>query len=200
MSISVDTINLRFNVNPKYDQHALNELQDDLKATEKEFKKTAKEVEQSAKEYTKLNDQLKNMKDNRDRLAAQKTRTAEEDQQLERLNKRIIEHNTKVQEQNEKHGKLLDTYRSQTLSMQQAQQKLDAYTSKIGLNKLSLNDLTQKQKELNIVIRQLSPGTDDFIQYTAELKEVTEQIEKTKKKFMVPKKPWRKVVLDGNLF
>ena len=180
MSISVDTINLRFNIKPQYDQQQLNELQSDLKAAEKEFKSTAKEVEQSAKEYAKLNDQLKNMKDNRDRLAAQKTRTAEEEQQLQRLNKRIAEHNQKVKEQDEKHGKLLGSYRSQTLAMQQAQQKLNDYTEKIGLNKLSLNDLTQRQKELNTVIRQLKPGTEDFARYTAELRSVTEQIKKTK--------------------
>ena len=180
MSISVDTINLRFNIKPQYDQQQLNDLQSDLKAAEKEFKSIAKEVEQSAKEYAKLNDQLKNMKDNRDRLAAQKSRTAEEEQQLQRLNKRITEHNQKVKEQNEKHGKLLQSYRSQSLAMQQAHQKLNVYTEKIGLNKLSLNDLTQKQKELNTVIRQLKPGTEDFVRYTEELQSVTEQIKKTK--------------------
>lgn len=180
MSISVDTINLRFNIKPQYDQQQLNDLQSDLKAAEKEFKSIAKEVEQSAKEYAKLNDQLKNMKDNRDRLAAQKSRTAEEEQQLQRLNKRITEHNQKVKEQNEKHGKLLQSYRSQTLAMQQAHQKLNVYTEKIGLNKLSLNDLTQKQKELNTVIRQLKPGTEDFVRYTEEHQSVTEQIKKTK--------------------
>lgn len=64
--------------------------------------------------------------------------------------------------------------------MQQAHQKLNVYTEKIGLNKLSLNDLTQKQKELNTVIRQLKPGTEDFVRYTEELQSVTEQIKKTK--------------------
>lgn len=180
MSISVDTINLRFNIKPQYDQQQLNELQSDLKAAEKDFKSIAKEVEQSAKEYAKLNDQLKNMKDNRDRLAAQKTRTPEEEQQLQRLNKRIAEHNQKVKEQDEKHGKLLQSYRKQILAMQETQKKLNDYTGEIGLNKLSLNDLTQKQKELNTVIRQLKPGTEDFERYTAELQSVTEQIKKTK--------------------
>ena len=180
MSITVDTINLKFNIKPQYDQQQLNELKDDLKAAEKEFKVTAKEVEQSAKEYAKLNDQLKNMKDNRDRLAAQKTRTPEEEQQLTRLNKRIAEHNIKVQEQNETHGELLKRYREQTLAMQEAQKKLDGYTKEIGLNKLSLNDLTQRQRELNTVLRQLNPGTDDFERYASELRAVQEQIAKTK--------------------
>ena len=180
MSITVDTINLKFNIKPQYDQQQLNELKDDLKAAEKEFKVTAKEVEQSAKEYAKLNDQLKNMKDNRDRLAAKETRTPEEERQLTRLNKRIAEHNIKVQEQDKTHGELLKRYREQTLAMQEAQKKLDDYTKEIGLNKLSLNDLTQKQKELNTIIRQLNPGTEDFERYTAELKVVQEQIAKTK--------------------
>ena len=180
MSITVDTINLKFNIKPQYDQQQLNELKDDLKAAEKEFKVTAKEVEQSAKEYAKLNDQLKNMNDNRDRLAAKETRTPEEERQLTRLNKRIAEHNIKVQEQDKTHGELLKRYREQTLAMQEAQKKLDDYTKEIGLNKLSLNDLTQKQKELNTIIRQLNPGTEDFERYTAELKAVQEQMAKTK--------------------
>ena len=180
MSITVDTINLKFNIKPQYDQQQLNELKDDLKAAEKEFKVTAKEVEQSAKEYAKLNDQLKNMKDNRDRLAAQKTRTPEEEQQLTRLNKRIAEHNIKVQEQNKTHGELLKRYREQTLAMQEAQKKLDGYTKEVGLNKLSLNDLTQRQRELNTVLRQLNPGTDDFERYAGELRAVQEQMAKTK--------------------
>ena len=95
MSITVDTVNLRFNIKPQYDQQQLNELKDDLKAVEKDFRITAKEVEQSAREYKKLNEQLKNMKDNRDRLAAQKSRTPEEEQQLQRLNKSIAEQNKK---------------------------------------------------------------------------------------------------------
>lgn len=180
MSITVDTINLRFNVKADLDAQQLNQLRDDLKETEKVFRSTAKEVEESAREYKKLNDQLRNMKDNRDRLAAQKSRTPEEEKQLERLNKRITEYNAKVKEQNEKHNKLLESYRKQTLSMQSAQNRLNEYTEKVGLNKLSLQELTQKQRELNTVVRQLRPGTDDFDRYTQELQEVTEQIKKTK--------------------
>lgn len=180
MSITVDTINLRFNVKADLDAQQLNQLRDDLKETEKVFRSTAKEVEESAREYKKLNDQLRNMKDNRDRLAAQKNRTPEEEKQLERLNKRITEYNAKVKEQNEKHNKLLESYRKQTLSMQSAQNRLNEYTEKVGLNKLSLQELTQKQRELNTVVRQLRPGTDDFDRYTQELQEVTEQIKKTK--------------------
>ena len=37
MSISVDTINLRFNVKPDYDQQQLQQLQEDLKNGQKEL-------------------------------------------------------------------------------------------------------------------------------------------------------------------
>ena len=40
MSISVDTINLRFNVQPDYDQQQLQQLQEDLKQGQKELEKT----------------------------------------------------------------------------------------------------------------------------------------------------------------
>ena len=42
MSISVDTINLRFNVKPNYDQQQLQQLQQDLKNGQSELEKTRK--------------------------------------------------------------------------------------------------------------------------------------------------------------
>lgn len=49
MSISVDTINLRFNVKPDYDQQQLQQLQEDLKNGQKELEKTRKAMDKLAK-------------------------------------------------------------------------------------------------------------------------------------------------------
>lgn len=192
MSITVDTVQLRFGIKPEYDQQQLNQLQEDLKNVEREAKKTRSEIDQNTKEYKKLNEQLRNMKDNRDRLAAQKTRTDKEQEQLDRLNKRIKEYTQRIEDNKEAGRKLSETYRKQAVSVYEAHRKLEGYQKEIGLNKLSLNELNKKQRELNTLVRELKPGTDDFERYTAELKEVNAQIELTKKEIYGTKEAFEK--------
>ena len=181
MGITVDTVQLRFGIKPEYDQQQLNQLQEDLKNVEREAKKTRSEIDQNTKEYKKLNEQLRNMKDNRDQLAAQKTRTDKEQEQLDRLNKRIKEYTQRIEENKEAGRKLSETYQKQAIDVYEAHRKLEGYQKEVGLNKLSLNELNRKQRELNTLVRELKPGTDNFERYTAELKEVNAQIELTKK-------------------
>lgn len=49
MSISVDTVNLRFNVKPDYDQQQLQQLQEDLKQGQREIEKTRKAMDKLAR-------------------------------------------------------------------------------------------------------------------------------------------------------
>ena len=49
MSISVDTVNLRFNVKPDYDQQQLQQLQQDLKDGQRELEKTRKAMDKLSK-------------------------------------------------------------------------------------------------------------------------------------------------------
>lgn len=49
MSISVDTVNLRFNVKPDYDQQQLQQLQSDLKDGQRELEKTRRAMDKLAK-------------------------------------------------------------------------------------------------------------------------------------------------------
>ena len=49
MSISVDTVNLRFNVKPDYDQQQLQQLQEDLKQGQKELEKTRRAMDKLSK-------------------------------------------------------------------------------------------------------------------------------------------------------
>ena len=53
MSISVDTVNLRFNVKPDYDQQQLQQLQEDLKNGQKELEKTRRAMDKLAKQRFK---------------------------------------------------------------------------------------------------------------------------------------------------
>lgn len=92
------------------------------------------------------------MKDNRDRLAAQKTRTDKEQEQYERLVKRIKEYNQKIEDNKEAGRNLSETYREQAIAVHEAHNKMEDYHEEICLGKLSLNELNQKQSELNTLL------------------------------------------------
>lgn len=180
MSITADVIKLRFDVQPKYDQQQMNELKGDLKDTESALKKTHKEIEKNTDSYKRLTEELKNLKANRDRLNAQKMRTAEEEKQLARINQRITECSQKIEENKNRGVELSRMYREQTVAVQNANKKLEDFFEQMDLGKMPLSDLISRQKDLNILVRNLKPDTDDFKKYTKALQETEVQIAKTK--------------------
>jgi len=76
MSISVDTINLRFNVKPDYDQQQLQQLQEDLKQGQKELEKTRRAMDKLAKNG--LSAMTKEQREEFDKLSDHLTKTARE--------------------------------------------------------------------------------------------------------------------------
>ena len=176
MSISVDTINLRFNVKPDYDQQQLQQLQDDLKNGQKELEKTRKEIDANTKEQGKLNEKLVEAKHRRDELANQKTRTEKENAELERLANKVDEYNQKIQESRNRGAELSRTYQQQTVSLQQAQRKMTAHVQQVGIGSMSIAQLTQRQRDLNAVLRQLNPKSEEFARYKGELDEVSARL------------------------
>ena len=54
MSISIDTINLHFNVKPDYDQQQLQQLQEDLKNGQKELEKTRRVTPESHRAWHRV--------------------------------------------------------------------------------------------------------------------------------------------------
>lgn len=180
MSITADIVKLRFDVQPQYDQQQMNELKKDLKDSEQILKLTYKDIEKNTTNYKQLNRELKNLKDNRDRLNAIKSRTKEEDEQLKRINKRIAECSQKIEENKERGRQLSQTYREQSVAVQQANKKLEDFFGEMDLGKMSLSDLIARQKDLNLLVRELKPGTTDFEKYTKALQETEDQITRTK--------------------
>ena len=75
MSISGDTVNLRFNVKPDYDQQQ-QQLQEDLKNGQKELEKTRRAMDKLAKNG--LNAMTKEEREEFDRLSKTLTKTAQE--------------------------------------------------------------------------------------------------------------------------
>ena len=76
MGISVDTVNLRFNVKPDYDQQQLQQLQDDLKNGQKELEKTRKAMDKLAKNG--LNAMTKAEREEFDKLSSTLSKQARE--------------------------------------------------------------------------------------------------------------------------
>lgn len=76
MSISVDTINLRFNIKPDYDQQKLQQLQEDLQQGQKELENTRKAMDRLSKNGLKA--MTKEQREEFDRLSDHLSKTARE--------------------------------------------------------------------------------------------------------------------------
>lgn len=87
MGISVDTVNLRFNVKPDYDQQQLQQLQEDLKNGQKELEKTRRAMDKLAKNG--LNAMTKEQRAEFDKLSSSSSKLAAE---LHRNEKRMQEY------------------------------------------------------------------------------------------------------------
>jgi len=136
MSISVDTINLRFNVKPDYDQQQLQQLQEDLKQGQKEIEKTRKAMDKLAKNG----------------LSAM------------------------TKEQRDEYNKLSSTLSKQARTLHENEMKMKEWTRSANINKLSLQQLGQRAKDLTAVLNNLNPQTDEFREYKEELDAVKERM------------------------
>ena len=140
MSISVDTINLRFNVKPDYDQQQLQQLQEDLKNGQKELEKTRRAMDKLAKNG--LNAMTKKKREEFDRLSKTLSKTAKE--------------------------------------VHENEQKMKSFTKTADINKMSIQQLGQRAKDLSAVLNNLNPTTDEFREYKEELDAVKERMKELK--------------------
>ena len=140
MGISVDTVNLRFNVKPNYDQQQLQQLQEDLKNGQQELENTRRAMDKLAKNG--LNAMTKEQRAEYDKLSHTLTETAR-----------------KVHE-NEK--------------------RMQSWTRSADISKLSIKQLGQRAKDLSAVLNNLSPDTDEFVEYKKELDAVKDRIKELK--------------------
>lgn len=77
-------------------------------------------------------------------------------------------------------GENSDEYKKQVEVIKQLKQQYDDLYDEIGLTNLSLRDLGKRQKELNQILRNLSPNTDLYKQYSEQLKVVNNRIKELK--------------------
>lgn len=136
MSISVDTVNLRFNVKPDYDQQQLQQLQEDLKQGQKELEKTRRAMDKLSKNG--LSAMTKEQREEFHKLSGHLTKTARE--------------------------------------VHDNEQKMKQWTSSVNINKLSIQQLGQRAKDLTAVLNNINPNTDEFRDYKSELDRVKERM------------------------
>lgn len=132
MSISVDTINLRFNVKPDYDQQQLQQLQEDLKNGQKELEKTRKAMDKLAKNG--LNAMTKEEREEFDRLSKSLTKTARE-----------------VHENEQKMKEFTRTADINKMSLQQLGQRAKDLTAVLNNLNPNSDDFKEYKQELDAV-------------------------------------------------
>ena len=140
MGISVDTVNLRFNVKPDYDQQKLQQLQQDLKDGQKELEKTRKAMDKLAKNGL----------------------------------------NAMTKAEREEFDKLSSSLSKQARELHASEKRMQEYTRSTNINKLSIQQLGQRAKDLTAVLNNLNPNTDEFIEYKSELDAVKNRMKELK--------------------
>ena len=73
MAITVDTIQLKFNVKPSYEQQEIQRMNADLKQATANYESLGKAAKDNAKEHSRLYGELSKLKAKRDELTKQKT-------------------------------------------------------------------------------------------------------------------------------
>lgn len=135
MSISVDTINLRFNVKPDYDQQQLQQLQEDLKNGQKELEKTRHAMDKLAKNG--LSAMTKEQREEFDKLSAHLTETAR-----------------KVHENEQKMKEFTRTSDISKMSIQQLGQRAKDLSAVLNNLNPETDDFKEYKKELDAVKEQ----------------------------------------------
>lgn len=77
-------------------------------------------------------------------------------------------------------GENSNEYKAQEKVVQELQTKYDKLFEGIGIGKLSLKELTNRQRELNAILRNLDPSLPEWKEYNAQLQEVNARIKELK--------------------
>ena len=101
-------------------------------------------------------------------------------QKMLQLEEQMRAANTELRKVKKQFGENSAEYKKQVDVLKKLQQEYDNLYDEIGLANLSLRDLGKRQKDLNSILRQLSPNTKAYKQYSAQLKQVNERIKELK--------------------
>lgn len=71
-------------------------------------------------------------------------------------------------------------YRDQVTAVQTAQQAIDKHVEKIGLENLSLTELSNRARTLNTILRNMNPNSPSYKQYEQQLLQINNRIKELK--------------------
>ena len=97
-------------------------------------------------------------------------------QQMVGLEKEMRDANQQLKVLERQFGKNSEQYKAQERVIRNLKQQYDDLFNEIGLGNLSLKELANRQRELNAILRNLSPNTPEWKQYNQQLKEVNARI------------------------
>jgi TP901 family phage tail tape measure protein len=176
MSITVDTIHLKFNVTPSYQQQQIQQLNADLKQATANYEALGKAAKDNAKEHSRLYGELSKLKAKRDELTKQKTLTEKQQQELASYNQKIEELTDNLVKNEEQRNELTKVESAARKEMVALQNQMNGVTQSTLRYNMTIQQLNEREKELRMLLNNVDPSTDEWEKYNKELSETKKRI------------------------
>ena len=176
MAITVDTIQLKFNVKPSYEQQQIQQLNADLKQAEANYESVTRSIKDNAKEHSKLYGELSKVKAKRDELAKKETLTEAEQRKLAEYNEKIGILNKRLEENKNEQSQLLKVSEDARKEMVECQDRMNGVTQSTLKYSMTIRQLGEREKELRVLLNNTDPSTEEWEKYNKELTETKNRI------------------------
>ena len=101
-------------------------------------------------------------------------------QKMVELEKQMRDASRELSKLKKQFGENSEQYKAQAAVVRNLKQQYDGLFDEIGIGHLSLKELTNRQRELNVILRNLDPSLPEWKQYNQQLKEVNARIKELK--------------------
>lgn len=176
MAITVDTIQLKFNVTPSYQQQQIQQLNADLKQATANYEALGKAAKDNAKEHSRLYGELSKLKAKRDELAKQKTLTEKQQQDLAAYNNKIEDLTDSLVKNEEQRDQLTKTESLARKEMVELQNQMNGVTQSTLRYNMTIQQLSERERELRTLLNNIDPSTVEWEKYNRELSETKKRI------------------------
>jgi predicted nucleic acid-binding Zn-ribbon protein len=176
MSITVDTVQLKFNVKPSYEQQQIQKLSADLKQATANYAALGKAAKDNAKEHSKLFGELARLKNKREELSKQKSLTEEQQQELARYNQKIEELTDNLTRNEEQRAKLSEVEAAARKDMVDLQNKMNGVNQSTLKYNMTIQQLGERERELRTLLNNIDPNTEEWEKYNKELSDTKKRI------------------------
>lgn len=176
MSITVDTVQLKFNVKPSYEQQQIQKLSADLKQATANYAALGKAAKDNAKEHSKLFGELARLKNKREELSKQKSLTGEQQQELARYNQKIEELTDSLTRNEEQRAKLSEVEAAARKDMVDLQNKMNGVNQSTLKYNMTIQQLGERERELRTLLNNIDPNTEEWEKYNKELSDTKKRI------------------------